>query len=154
MYLVAQCNIKMNNNNIIFICHKHVVSKAVAVLQVSHMSDMCATLAVSIMPVSWEVVWRWASHPILSITCGFSNIITRQRHITTSTVARRSCHTDENCMHAKQIIIAFYIFFTFFAVCIWLVTVYSDNIFLYYYPWQMHQMIYLSVDGLFYPSPR
>ena len=70
----------MNNYNIMFICHKH-VSKAVAVLQVSNMSDVRATLVVSIMPASWEVVCRWASHPVSSITSGFLNTITRQRHL-------------------------------------------------------------------------
>ena len=107
-----------------FVCHKYVVSKAVAVLQVSHTWKfkvsiyVHATLAVSIMPVSWEVMCRWASSPVSSITSGFSNTITRQQRITTSGVARCSCHTHENYMHAKQIIV-FYIFFTFFAVCIW-----------------------------------
>ena len=37
--------------------------KQQAVLQVSHMSHVCATLAVSIIPASWEVVCRLASHP-------------------------------------------------------------------------------------------
>ena len=41
----------MNNYNIMFICHK-LVSTAAAVLQVCHMSDVCATLAVFIMPAS------------------------------------------------------------------------------------------------------
>ena len=34
------------------ICHKLVVSNAAAVLQACHMSDVHATLAVSIMPAS------------------------------------------------------------------------------------------------------
>ena len=55
------------------ICHKLVASNAVEVLQACHMLDVHATLAVSIMPASWEVVCRWASHPVLSIISGFSN---------------------------------------------------------------------------------
>ena len=98
------------------------------------------------------------------ITSGFSNTITRQRRITTTAVARRSCRTHENCMHAKQIIIVFYIFFYIFC-CMYLVlflillyrtivTVYNDNMFLYYYLQQMHQNIHLSLDGVFYHSLR
>ena len=41
---------------------------------------------------------------------GFSNTITWQRRVTTTAIARRSCRTRENCMHAEQIII-FYIFY-------------------------------------------
>ena len=51
-------------------------------------------------------------HLIQSYPCtsGFSNTITLQRRITTTAVARRSCRTHENCMHAEQIIIFFYIY--------------------------------------------
>ena len=69
------------------------------------------------MPASWEVLCCWAPHPVLSITSGFSNTTTLQRGITTTAVWRRSCRTHENCMHAEQIIIIFYIFFLFFALC-------------------------------------
>ena len=48
------------------------------------------------------------------ITSGFSNTITLQQRVTTSAVGRRSCHTHENCMHAEQIIILFYIFIFIF----------------------------------------
>ena len=95
----------MNNNNIMFICHKHVVSKAVAALQVSHLSDVRAILAVSIMPALWEVVCRWAPHPALS-TSGLSNTTTLQGRITTT--------THENCMHAEEVIIILYTFLFYF----------------------------------------
>ena len=65
-------------------------------------------------------------------------------------------------MHAEQIIIIFPIFFIlFFALCIWycfqlyyteeytVVTVYNDNVFLYNYLLQMHQIIHLSPVGCF-----
>ena len=93
------------------ICHKLVASNGVEVLQACHMSDVHATLAVSILPASREVVCRWASHPVLSMTSSFSNTITRQRRITTTAVAWGCCRTHENCMHAEQIIIISRYFF-------------------------------------------
>ena len=78
----------------------------------------------------------------------FSNTITRQQRIATTAVVRCSCRTHENCMHAEQIMIVFYTF-CFFALCIWyffnciiqtIVTVYTNNIFIYNYLWQMHQI--------------
>ena len=147
------------------ICHKLGVSNEAAVLQECHMSDVHAALAVCIMPTSWEVVCPWAPHPVLSITSGFSNTITRQRHVTTTAVARRSCHTHENCMHAEQIIIIFYIFSFFcsmylvlFSIVLYrtIVTVYANNVFVYNYRRQMHQWSNNSsfTGGVFYPSPR
>ena len=79
-----------------FICHKLLVSNEVAVLQACPMSDVYATLAVPIMPASWELVCQWAPHTVLSTTSGFSNTIARQRCITTTAATRRSCRTHEN----------------------------------------------------------
>ena len=141
------------------ICHKLGVSNETAVLQARHMSDVHAALAVCIMPASWEVVRSWAPHPVLSINSGFSNTITRQRRVTTTAVAGRSCRTHENCMHAEQIIIIFYIFYFIFCsmylvlfsivLCRTIFTVYIDHIFLYNYRRQMHQIIHLSPVGSF-----
>ena len=141
------------------ICHELVVSNGAAVLQACHMSDVHATLAMSIVPVSWEIVHWWVPHPVLSITSGFSITITWQWRITTTAVARHSCRTHENCMHAEQIIIIFYIFiFIFcslylvlFSIALYrtIVIVYTDNIFLYNYLQQMHQIINLSPLGCF-----
>ena len=74
----------------------------------------------------------------------------------------RSCRTHENCMRAEQIIIIFQIFiFIFctmhlvlFSIVLYrkIVTVYTDNIFLYNYLRQMHQMIHLSPVGCFTPA--
>ena len=82
--------------------------------------------------------------------------------LTTTTVVRRSCHTHENCMHAEQIIIIFYIYnFIFCSLYLLLflivlyrtiVAVYIDNIFLYNYLWQMHQIIHLSPVVCFSPA--
>ena len=136
------------------ICHKLVVSNGAAVLQACHMSDVHATLGVSVMPVWWEVVCRLALHRVLSITSGFSNTITQQLPITTTTVARRSCRTHENCMHAGQIIIIFHIFIlifcsmylVLFTIVLYrtIVTVYTDNICIYNY-----QIIHFSQVGCF-----
>ena len=124
-------------------------------------SDVHEKSAVSTMPASWEVVCCWAPHPVLSITSGFSNTTTRQRGITTTAVGRRSCYTHENCMHAEQIIIIFYIFnyifcsmyLLFFSIVLYrtIVTVYTENIFLYNYLWQIrkqwHPRPALSSEG-------
>ena len=128
------------------ICHKRVASNEAAVLQACHMSDVHAPLAVSIMPASCV-----------------SNTITRQRCITTTAVARRSCRTHKNCMHAEQLIIIFYIFYfkfcsmylVLFSIVLYrtIVTVYTNNIFLYNYPQQMHQIINLSPVACF-PASR
>ena len=103
-----------------------------------------------------------ALHPILSITSCFSNTIIQQRSITTTDIARRSCHTHENCMHAEQIIIILYIYFcifcsmylVLFSIVLYrtIVTVYTDNIFLYNYLQQMHQIIFLSHVWCFSPA--
>ena len=143
------------------ICHELVVSNEAAVLQACRMSDEHATSAVSIMPASWEVVCLWAPHPVLSTTSGVSNTITLQRRITTTAVARCSCHTHENCIHAQQIIIISIfclivcsIYLVLFSIVLYrtIVTVYTDNIFLYNYLWQMHQIIHLSPVGCFTPA--
>ena len=70
--------------------------------------------------------------------------------------------THENSMHAEQIVIIFYIiFFIFcsmylvlFSMVLYrtIVTVYADNIFLYNYLWQMHQIIHLSPVWCFTPA--
>ena len=95
------------------------------------------------MPPSWQAVCCWAPHPVLSFTSDFSN--------TTTATGRRSCRTHENCMHAEQIIIIFHIDFFFcsiylvlFSIVLYrIVTVYTDNIFL----WQMHSPV-----GCFTPA--
>ena len=103
-----------------------------------------------------------APHPVFSFTSGFSNTITRQRRLTTTAIARRSCLTHENCMHAEQIIIIFYIFYfifcsmylVLFSIVLYrtIVTVHTDNIFIYKYQRQMHQIIHLLPAGCFTPN--
>ena len=135
------------------ISHKLVVSNEAAVLQACHVSDVHGTSAVSTMPASWEVVCRWAPHPVLSITSGLSNTITLQQLITTPTVVRRSCDTHENCMNAEQIIIIFYIFCYMYLVLFsivlsrTIVNVYTNKLHR-----QMHQIIHLSLVGCFTPA--
>ena len=104
-----------------------------------------------------------ASSCLIFITSDVSNTITQQRRIITTAVARYSCRTNKNCMHAEQIIIIFYIFiFIFcsmylvlFSIVIYrtIVTVYIDNIFLYnYYRNASNNSSFTG--GVFYPSPR
>ena len=67
-----------------------------------------------------------------------------------------------DCIHVEQTIIIFYIFlFIFcsmylvlFSIVLYrtIVTVYTDNIFLYNYPQQMHQIIHLSPVWCFSPA--
>ena len=128
----------------------------------SYMHDASACMqqsAVTVMPASWEVVYRWAPHPVLWIISGLSSTTTLQRGITTTAVGRRSCRTHENCMHAEQIIIILYIIFlifwsmylVLFSIVLYrtIVTVYTDNIFIYNYLRQMHQIINLPPVGCF-----
>ena len=82
--------------------------------------------------------------------------------LTTTTIERRSCHTHENCMHAEQIIIIFYIYFfifcslylLLFSIVLYrtIVIDYTDKIFLYNYLWQMHRIIHLSPVVCFTPA--
>ena len=153
-----------------WICHKLVVSNEAAAVQACHVLDVHETSAVSNMPELWEAVCGWAPHPVLSITSGFSNTTTLQRHITTTAVGRCCCRTHENCMHAEQMIIILYIY-RFFALCTYLVlfsivlcrtivTVYTDNIFLYivfnifFFTYGKASNNSYFTDGVFYPSPR
>ena len=74
----------------------------------------------------------------------------------------RSCPIHENCIRAEQIIIIFYIFIFIFGsiylilfsivLCRTIITVYTDNIFIYNYLRQMHQIIHLSPVGCFTPA--
>ena len=147
------------------ICHKLDISSRAAVLQsmscVRRAPPCMEQSAVTVMPASWEVVCRWAPHPVLSMISGLSNTTTLQRSITTTVIGRRSCHTQENCMHAEQIITIFNIIFFFCSMYLALfsivlyrttVTVYTGNIFLYNYLRQMHQIIHLSLVGCFTPA--
>ena len=69
---------------------------------------------------------------------------------------------NKNCMRAEQIIIIFSIFIFIFCslylvlfsniLCRTIVTVYTDNIFLYNYLRQMHQIIHLSPVWCFTPA--
>ena len=105
--------------------------------------------AVSIMPASWEVVCHWVPHPVLPITAGLSNTTTLQRH-----------HHCPGKLHAcranNNIFYIFYFIFcsmylVLFSIVLYrtIVTVYTDNIFLYNYLLQMHQIIHLSQVGCF-----
>ena len=148
------------------ICYKLDVSSRAAVLQsmsyVRRASYCMQQSALTVMPASWEVVCCWVPHPVLSIISGLSNTTTLQRGIATTVVGRRSCGTHENWMHAEQIIIIFYIIFFIFCSMYLvsfsivqyrtIVTVYTDNIFLYDYLLQMHQIIHLSPVGCFNPA--
>ena len=134
-----------------------------------------ATSPVSVMPASWDVVCSWAHHPVWIIHAGTyhilnNNTITRhillKHHHSAATPHHRrcwrSCRTHENCMHAEQIIIIINIlYFIFCSICLVLfsivlyrtiVTVYTENNFLYNYLRQMHQIILLSPLGCFTPT--
>ena len=114
-------------------------------------SDCHASVVRGCVPLS-------ASSSLIVIS-GLSNTTTLQRGIATTAIGRRSCRTHENCMHAEQIIIIFYIIFyifgsmylVLFSIVLYrtIVTVYTGNIFLYNYLQKMHQIIHLSPVGCF-----
>ena len=121
-----------------------------------------ARSSVSPMPESWEVVVPMSSSSSLIYHIWFlkyhHSAVMPHHHWR----CWRSCCTHENCMCAELIIIIFYIFiFIFcsmylvlFSIVLYrtIVTVYTDNIFLYNYLLQMHQIIHLSPVGCFTPA--
>ena len=151
------------------ICHKRVASNEAAV-QACHVSD--------VHPTNWHQCSHIASvcHASVVRVCvplsSSSSLIYHfwflKHHHSAATPHHhrrswRSCRTHENCMHAEQIIIIVYIFYYLFcSMCLVLfsivlyrtiVTVYTDNIFLYNYLRQMHQIIHLAPLGCFTPAP-
>ena len=112
------------------ICHKLLASNGAAVLQACHMSDMHATLAVTIIPASREVVCRWAPHPVLSITAGFQ------------TPSLGSYASPPRPLHEAVIFFFCSMYLLLFSIVLHrtIITVYTDNIFLNNYLHQMHQI--------------
>ena len=147
------------------ICHKFDFSSVAAVLQACHMSDVHHLACNNRQCLSCQRRERLCDTECLIqsyISFLVSNTTTLQRRITTTTVVRRSCRTHENCMHAEQIIIILYIiififcsmYLVLFSIVLYrtIVTVYTDNIFLYNYLRQMHQIIHISPVGCFTPA--
>ena len=112
-----------------------------------------ATSPVSVMPASWEVVCSWAHHPsylplLVSQTPSLGGDASRPPALLTQLSypwKPHACRANNNYF--------LYILFYFLLMCMVLfsivlyrtiVTVYSDNIFLYNYLRQMHQIIHLS----------
>ena len=140
-----------------FIYHKLVVLHAAAPLQLCYMSEVHATLAVSIMPASWEVACRWAAHPVSCTTSGFSH-----HHSAATHHHLRHCETllaypwKLHACKANNYYFLYLLFkiiccmyFVLFSIVLYrtIVTVYTDNIFLHNYLWQMYQIIQLSLEG-------
>ena len=144
------------------ICHKLISSIGAAVLQECHMSDMHATLA----SVYHASVPRGCV-PLSTSSCLIYHFWFLQHHHSAATP-----HHHRRCM--RRLLYKWklheciannnyfqYIFFIFcsmylvlFSIVLYrtIVTVYTDNIFLYNYPQQMHQIIYLSPVGCFTPA--
>ena len=149
------------------ICHKRVASNEAAVLQACHVSDVHATMQPHRQCLSCQRRERLCPaermhHPVLSTTSGFSNTVTRQRRLTTTGVADAVVVPTKTACVPRKIIIIFYIFIFIFCsmcfelfsivLCKTIVTVYTDNIFLYNYLRQMHQISHLSPVGWFTPA--
>ena len=161
------------------ICHKRVSSNKIALLKACHMSNVnafnilmqqcshigsvChASVVRDCVPLSASSsliyhFWFLKHHHSAGTHQSLCTLGTHHHHRR----CWRSCRTHENWMHAEQIIIIFYILFFFFSMYLVLfsivlyrtiVTVYTDNIFLYNYPPQMHQIIHLSPVGCFTPA--
>ena len=65
------------------------------------------------------------------------------------------CRTQEYCMHAEYLFFIFCsMYLVLFSIVLYrtIVTVYTDNIFLYNYLCQMNQIIHLSLVGCFTPA--
>ena len=150
------------------ICHKRVASNEAAVLQACHISDEHATMQLSsnIGSVCHASVVSCCV-PLNASSSLFYHFWFLKHHHSAATHHHhrrgcRSCRTHENCKHAGQIVIIFYVFFFFFcsmylvlfSIVLYrtIVTVYTDNIFLYNYLRQMHQIILLSPVGCFTPA--
>ena len=147
----------MNNYNIMFICHELYVSNPAALLQVCHMSDVCAILAVSIMPASWEVLCRWPSHLSLLVSQTPSPAATHHQ--------LRHCETQLSYpwkLHACKANNNYFLYIFYFLLYVYgvfsivlyrtIVTVYTSIIFLYNYQLQMHQIIHLLPVGCVSPA--
>ena len=115
--------------------------------------NLHVTIAMSIMPASWEVC-HWAPHPVFSVISGLS-AATHHRCETQLSYPWKlhACRANNNYF--------LYIFFNFcslyfvlFSILLYrtIVAVYTDNIFLYNYLRQMHQIINLSPVGCFTPA--
>ena len=149
------------------IWHKRVDSNEAAVLQACHVSDVHATATMQPHHQCMSCQHRERLCAAELIIQSYLPLLVSQTPSLGSDASAPpacwcSCRTHENCMHAKQIIIIFYIFyFIFCSRCLALfsivlyrtiVTVYTDNIFLYNYLRQMLQIIHLSPLGCFTPD--
>ena len=153
------------------ICHKRVASNEAEVLQACHVSDVhhcmqqCSHIGCIGSACHASVVRCCV--PLSSSSSLIYHFWFLKHHHSAATSHHhrscwRSCRTHENCMHAEQIIIIFYTFiFIFCSMYLVLfsivlnrtiVTVYTDNFFLYNYLQQMHQIIQLSPVGCFTPA--
>ena len=151
------------------ICHKRVASNEVAVLQACLLSDVHATMQphCDIVSVCHASVVRGCV-PLNSSSSLIYHFWFLKHHHSAATPHHhwrcwRNCRTHKNCMRAQQRIIIVYIFilifcsmyFVLFLIVLYrtIVTVYTDNIFLYNYLLQMHQIIiHLSQVGCFTPA--
>ena len=146
------------------ICHKRVASNEAAVLQACHVTDVHATMQPHRQCLSCQRRERLCAaeriiQPYLPLLLSQTPSLGSEA---SPPPALLTFSTHENCMHAEQIIIIFYIlFFIFcsmylvlFSIVLYrtIVTVYTDNIFLHNYLRQMHQIIHLSPVGCFTPA--
>ena len=151
------------------ICHKFDVSSRAAVLQsmsyvniiMSYMHQLACNNRQYCHASVVRGLCRWAPHPVLSIISGLSSTTTLQRGITTTTVGRRmsypwklhACRTNNNFPY-NFFLIFWSMYLVLFSIVLYrtIVSVYTDNIFIYNYLWQMHQIINLSPVGCFTPT--
>ena len=140
------------------ICHKLVASNEAAVLQACHVSDVHATMQPHRRCQSCQRRERYV--PLSSSPSLIYHFWFLKHHHSAATHHHhrrcwRSCRTNENCIHAEYIYIFFYsMYLVLFSIVLYrtIVTVYTDNIFLYNYLRQMHQIIHPSPVGYFTPA--
>ena len=146
------------------ICHKHVVSNEAMGLQACH---TYVRRACNIGLLNGSVYNASVVRGCVPLSASSSLIyhfwfLKHHHSAATHHHHHHSCRTHENCKHAEQIVIIFYIYLficcsmylVLFSIVLYrpIVSVYTGNIFLYNYLRQMHQIIHLLPVGCFTPA--
>ena len=136
-----QCNIIKNNYNIMLICHKLVVSNEAATLQACHVSPSrraCNIGSACHASVSSSLIYHFwfLKHHHSAATPNHHNRWETQLSYPWKLSACRANNKYFICIFF--IICSLYLLLFLIILYRTIVTVYTDNIFLYNYLWQMH----------------
>ena len=155
------------------ICHKLVVSNEAAVLQACHVSDMQATQAHAWCNIGSAASVCHATVMLVSVPLSASSSLIyhfwflKHHHSAATPHHHNRWETQLSypwILHACSANNNYFLYILSFSFCSLyllvflivlyrtIVTVYTDNIFLCNYLWQMHQIIHLSPVGCFTPA--